>query len=314
MPVFDLFSYRKRVAKGERPDVFVYDMLSHELRVQIVGIMRDAIGRFYVGSAYDVGTEIENNEGWRFIHDTVAREHGVFQLADGIEIDDRCENFLLNCDSVDRVLDLVEISFQYVDKVARRFSGDILRKSGIKVTASNAITELNERFRRTGVGYQFEEGMIFRVDSELIHSEVVRPALRYLHQHGFEGPRDEFIRAYRHYRAGEMQDAITDANNAFESTLKTICDQRSWPYSKGARASDLLKIVRANGLLPSYLDASFNQLTATLRSGLPEVRNEEGAHGQGATPRETPNYVAVYALHLAAANILFLAEAHKAIG
>ena len=72
--------------------------------------------------------------------------------------------------------------------------------------------------------------------------------------------------------------------------------------------------VRANGLLPSYLDASFDQLTATLRSGLPEVRNEEGAHGQGATPRETPNYVAAYALYLAAANILFLAEAHKAKG
>ena len=30
-------------------------------------------------------------------------------------------------------------------------------------------------------------------------------------------------------------------------------------------------------------------------------------------PRKTPNYVAVYALHLAAANILFLAEAHKAM-
>ena len=36
-----------------------------------------------------------------------------------------------------------------------------------------------------------------------------------------------------------------------------------------------------------------------------------GAHGQGATPRETPDYVAAYALHLAAAKILFLVEAHK---
>ena len=46
---------------------------------------------------------------------------------------------------------------------------------------------------------------------------------------------------------------------------------------------------------------------------VPEVRNEEGAHGQGATLRKTPNYVAAYALHLAAANILFLAETHKAM-
>ena len=74
-----------------------------------------------------------------------------------------------------------------------------------------------------------------------------------------------------------------------------------------------LKVVRAHGLLPDYLDASFDQLVATLKSGLPKVRNQVGAHGQGAIPRETPDYVAAYALHLAAAKILFLVEAHKAM-
>ena len=66
--------------------------------------------------------------------------------------------------------------------------------------------------------------------------------------------------------------------------------------------------------MPSYLDNSFDQLAATLKSGLPRVRAEEGAHGQGSVPRETPVYVAGYALNLAAANILFLAQAHKDIG
>ena len=106
------------------------------------------------------------------------------------------------------------------------------------------------------------------------------------------------------YRAGETKDAITDANNAFESTLKTICEQRCWQYVPGARVSDLLNVMRKNGLLPDYLDASFEQLVATLKSGLPKVRNEVGTHGQGTSPRETPDYVAAYALHLAAANIL----------
>jgi hypothetical protein len=72
-------------------------------------------------------------------------------------------------------------------------------------------------------------------------------------------------------------------------------------------------LIRANGLLPDYLDTSFDQLISTLKSGLPKVRNEEGAHGQGATPRETPGYVAAYALHLAAAKIVLLVEAFKAI-
>ena len=121
------------------------------------------------------------------------------------------------------------------------------------------------------------------------------------------------LQAHAHYRSGETKDAITDANNAFESTLKAICDQRQWPYDRGARASDLLKVVRTHGLLPDYLDASFDQLVATLKSGLPKVRNQGGVHGQGAIPRETPDYVAAYALHLAAAKILFLVEAHKAM-
>ena len=155
--------------------------------------------------------------------------------------------------------------------------------------------------------------MIIRIDAELVHSELVKPALGFLGEPGFEGPRDEFLKAHAHYRAGETKDAVTNANNAFESTLKTVCDRRGWAYQRGARASDLLRIVREQGLLPDYLDRSFDQLAATLKSGLPKVRGEEGAHGQGAKPRETPSYVAAYALHLAAAKILFIAEAHKSM-
>ena len=141
------------------------------------------------------------------------------------------------------------------------------------------------------MGYRYERGKIIRVDSELIHSEIVKPALAYLGEPGFEGPRDEFFSAHAHYRAGETKDAITDANNAFESTLRAVCKLRGWSYPDGAPVSALLKILRDNGLLPDYLDNSFKQLAATLHSGLPQVRNREGGHGQGATPRETPDYV-----------------------
>ena len=313
MPVLDLFSYRKRVAEGGTPDVFVYDRLPEALRVQIIHIWTDAIGPFYVSTGLGLGSPPHNNQGWELIHNAVVREHGVFALGQDHAISERCVSFRLESRSVDAALDLIEASFLYIDRIARDF-GDYDREGrGIKMTADAAIDELNERFRRAGVGYQFEDGRIFRVDSELIHREVVRPVLRYLHRPGFEGPRDEFLQAHAHYRSGETKDAITDANNAFESTLKAICDQRRWQYGRGARASDLLKVVRGNGLLPDYLDASFDQLVGTLKSGLPKVRNEAGAHGQGAKPRETPDYVAAYALHLAAAKILFLVEAHDAM-
>jgi hypothetical protein len=174
----------------------------------------------------------------------------------------------------------------------------------------DAIEELNIRFRQAGFGYQFEAGQIIRVDSHLLHSDVVKPALVLLSDPRFEGAQHEFLSAHAHYRAGEYEDAIVDANRAFESTMKAICDIRGW-IPKGDRAADLIKVVRTNGLLPDYLDQSFDQLIATLRSGLPQVRNEVGGHGQGAVPRETPGYIAGYALHIAAANIVLLAEALK---
>ena len=189
MPVTDLFSYRKLVAAGDTLDVFVYDELSEGLRVQIIHIWRDAIGPFRL-----------NKQAWKMIHDIVAREHGVFTLAEHyLDIDRRCGFYLTNSPSVDAALDLIEASFRYIDEIARRFDDYDRKNRGIEMTAGAAIEELNTRFRRAGVGYQFEAGQLFQLDSELIHSEVVRPALRYLHQEGFEGPRDEFLQAHAHY-------------------------------------------------------------------------------------------------------------------
>ncbi len=311
MAVVDLFSRRKRIADGKTPDVYRYADLPRALRVQIVQIMSDAVGIYY--QYLEPGNAIENNEGWEIIHDSVAREHGVFELAEGSNPFHSCKNFLLNSHSVDLVLDLIEFGFLYIHSITRQFSVKERAQRGIRGTADEAIKELNERFKQAGVGYQFEDGYILRIDSELTHSEIVKPALRYLNEDGFEGSRDEFMSAHAHYRKGEMKDAIVDANNAFESTLKSICLQREWDFQNGDSASRLIKVVRDHGLLPDYLDNSFDQLVATLNSGLPKVRGEEGAHGQGAILSETPDYVAAYALHLAAAQILFLVKAHKAM-
>ena len=325
MRVIKLYSHRKRVAEADVPNVFIYDALPQTLLVQIVYIWRDAIGPFQVPRSTRSNARY-NNTGWRSIHAVFAREHGVLESAPAYDIAKRCETYLLEGPpvdaaldivelrpSVDAALDLIEASFLYIDRVARKFDFFERKRRGISLTADDAIEELNERFRHAGVGYRFEAGMLIRVDSELLHSEVMRPALGYLHHIVFEGPRAEFLKAHAHYRAGDTKAAITEANNAFESTLKVICEQRGWSYPKGARASDLLRVVRGNGLLPDYLDTSFDQLAATLQSGLPKVRGEEGAHGQGAEARKTPDHVAAYALHLAAANIVFLVEAHQAM-
>jgi hypothetical protein len=104
-----------------------------------------------------------------------------------------------------------------------------------------------------------------------------------------------------------------DALKAFESTMKSILDERKWAYEKDKdTASKLIQILFQHELLPPMLQTQFTQLRGLLESGLPTVRNKTSGHGQGTDPLPLPKYFAEYALHLAAANIVFLVQAYEA--
>jgi hypothetical protein len=209
-------------------------------------------------------------------------------------------------------LDIIEFSFRAIQMLPQIMGASDLR-TFTSQSAEDAIDELNHRFREHGVGYQFEGGEIVRVDSQYVHAEVVKPAIALLNTAGFEGPLEEFFDAHGHYRQREYADAIADALKAFESTMKAICDSHGWSYKEGDTAKTLIKTVLDNGLVPKYMETHLAGVRSTLEAGLPTVRNKLGGHGQGKEPRKGPDYFAGYALHLAATNIVFLVEAHKAL-
>ena len=221
------------------------------------------------------------------------------------------EEFLKSSNLVEYKLSVVELCFQVATTYLEGMPPEFLQCYKITCAQDEAIEELNIRFREHGIGYQFENGQIVRIDSEFAHAEIVKPTLLLLSDPRFAGLQEEYLAAHAHYRASEYGDAIVDANNAFESTLRTVSEIAGSPAGKGASASNLISHIRKLGLLPDYLESSFDQLAATLKSGLPAVRNNAGGHGQGPSPRQTPAYVAGYALHLCASNILFLAVAFK---
>lgn len=121
------------------------------------------------------------------------------------------------------------------------------------------------------------------------------------------------MKAHDHYRHGRHKEAITEALKAFESTMKAICDARQWSYPATATAKPLIDAALKNNLIPAPLANSFDNFRAAMESGLPTVRNKLSGHGQGAKPVTVPDYVAGYALNLAAANIVLLVWAHKAM-
>jgi hypothetical protein len=303
--ILDLFSKRNKPL----PDVFTYNTLPPKLRVQVTHILREAIGpSFYLDGTSD---------GWRYISQAIAAGHGLLELPD-IEHGRYgepsyyagCMNYILKAEP-EQALDLIELSFGFVLMAAQNI--EFAMRARLSSThAQTAIADLNYRFRENGVGFQFEDGKIIRVDSQLLHVEVVKPALLLLSTKGFEGPNAEFLAAHEHFRHNRIEPAITEACKAFESTMKVICDSRRWTYDKSkATASTLIKVLIDNGLVPSYSEEQLRAVEKCLL-GIATVRNKNAGHGAGAKPRDVPQYYVSYALHLAASNIVFLVECHKA--
>lgn len=309
MPMLELYSARKRkTAKGGQADVYQYDRLPEPLRVQLQQILPEAIGTYYERVRYG-SHENNNNYIWDQIREIICREKGQHALvSEHYNSGQDILNYIAHA-ATDDVLDVLELACRYVHKAVSEMDEYERQRRGIRVEAADAMAEINHRFREAGVGYQFEGDQIIRVDSEFVHAEVVKPALIVLADDRFKGAQEEFLEAHRQYRAGNPKDAITGANRAFESTMKTVCEIKGWEFKHGARATDLIKVLRSNKLWPDYLDNSFDQLIATLSSGLPEVRNNVGAHGQGSQPIAAPDYVAAYCLHLAATKIVLIANA-----
>jgi hypothetical protein len=307
MTVFDLFSKRQKRLRGEVPDVYQYEDIPSPLRVQIIHIMTDALGN---------QMSEQTLESYQWIHDTLCCEYGKFSLSDkasgrGIEYLENVINFMLNNNDVEQVIDVVELSFRLIDTYHRK--ENIRYFTRPRITPDAAIEKLNARFREHGVGYQYESGNIIRVDSQIIHSEAVKPVLLLLSDDRFKGANEEFLRAHEHYRHGRYKECLNDCLKAFESTMKTICDKQVWSYQPGDTAKKLINVCFQNQLIPTYLQDQFSSLRQSLESGVPTVRNKLGGHGQGSQVIIVPQYFAAYQLHMTASTILFLVEAEKAL-
>jgi len=311
--IFDLFSKRQKALRGDMPDVYTYDDLPNALRVQIVHIWADSIGGSQAYHDYTYGNKVQS--AYKFIVDTLCREYGMFKLPTSEKYGDRMylnelANFLLQAEDVERQLDVIELSFKYIDRMTREY---YLGRNNAPKVADNAITELNNRFKEHGVGFQFIEGQIVRVDSELIHVEAVKPALRLLNGKKYHGAQQEFMSAYEHYRHGKHKEALNDCLKAFESTIKAICDKRKWPYKPNATAKALIQVCFDNDLVPSFWQQQFNSLRSMLESSIPTGRNKLSGHGQGVTPTIVPDYLVAYMLHMTASTLVFLITAENNI-
>ena len=333
MPVVDIYSKRQNRLRGETPDVYQYETISLELRVQIVHIMKDMLGQ-PIRSSTGIRFSDGSAKVYAFIHETLCREYGIFTLYDE-EADcdfDAVVNFLLQAKETEKAIDVIELFFQQINQPnpydrqppVNIFDVPLSNEIGKKIHQQmlsfgiekhrqyqSAVNELNQRFREHGVGYQYESGQIIRVDSQYLHSEAVQPALTMLSDSMYQGANAEFLSAHEHYRAKRYKECLNDCLKAFESCLKAICEDRGWAYGAKDTANRLINIVLKNELIPEFMESHLSGLRSALEAGVPTLRNQLAGHGQGTREVPVPEHIAAHALHLTASNILLLAKAEE---
>jgi len=286
---FELRSQRLKVHNPN--DVYIYDEFPIKLKEQIIHVLVDCVS---------------DQDMWDDLHDRYCREAGFSNLPDYHyqSTDNVIFNFFRKA-SISDSLDILELSLKYV-LVHQHRVPDYYQ---VRMSLEDGIKEINYRFKKAAFGYEIVSFEIIQIDSQHIHKEIVKPVLHLISDPRFEGVQDEYHKAFEHYRHKSYEASISESNKAFESTMKSICEIKGYPYSKDKdTASRLINILFDNGYIPGYMKNSFASLKTILSSSLPTVRNKNAGHGQGQDIITVSESYARYALNLAACNIRFLVD------
>ena len=310
-----IYSKRQASLKMGNKNLYKYDSIPGKLRVQIGYVLNDILDNKTLFEAINLvnNRNITPDYLCRRLKTDLCREYGVEHLAktprrifanapnlNRIEI----RNFIETESIVERILDLIELFFKTLQNF---ISGKELNK-----ILDEEIKELNVRFLEHGIGYQYESGKIIKIDSEYTYEEMVKPAFRLLDRNGYKGVEAEFLKAHEYFRKGDNTGVLNECLKAFESTLRTICDKRSWEYDKKSMSKNLIEICFKNNLIHDSLWNEYNSLINLLKSGVPTLRNKLSGHGQGSEELPPiPDYYAAYMIHMTASNIIFLIEAEN---
>ena len=303
--MFNLLSQRIKNRDGE-PEVYIYEKIPKEFRNQVFYIITDVI-ELYDDINFDL---------WGFMHDGFAREKGLKKLGYFDDAIRECakqniEEYLDHSNDID-LLDFIDYAFNVFDTKLKTIQLEHGYNFNSIKNVRDAINELNDRLKQHRLGYEFVNGEIIRIDNTVIHNKIIKPALKLLYEEGFSGAEEEIRTAFECKRKSDNKNAILEAGKAFESTMKTICDKKGYPYDKNKdTAQRLIEILENNHFYPPYMLSHLTAVRTTLQSGLPVVRNKNAGHGQGSSVINIPDEFVEYALDLAATNIVLLVRIYE---
>lgn len=301
MAIYELYSKNKRALALAENDVFSYDKIPQTLRSQLKQFFNEASENHEKGASWSTYLRVNTADFESFVK-IFRREYGVDKLADVKYPNNSCRHELLefidSC-STDNFLDCVQVYGSFIN--------DSLLSA--QYAKNNYIIEINHRFKEAGLGYEFIDKQIIRIDSKVLHNKVLMPTIAILSSNKiFSGAEDEIRDAFDKFKNGDNKGAVVDAAKAFESTMKAILNKRKWTYNATDSASKLIEACVDNKLFPIYMTTHLNALASMLKSGVPTVRNRTAGHGQGTEITELADHFSSYVLYTALANMKLIID------
>lgn len=302
MEIFETYSKRQ----NGLPDVFVYDDISSKLKTQIFHIWNDYFNQHCFASS-GIAAQVQ-----KVIFETICKEEGKKSLyTDGFFGEHgagyQVEHYFDQLSDADKIIDAIDIVFHFLGRMEH-----VVRERDqyiqISYPIAKAIENLNQRFRENGVGYEFINGKIIRVDNKLLHKETVQPALSLLDETDYKNANDEYLNAHEHFRFRRNKECLNECLKSFESTIKIICQKNTWSFTDKDTAKPLINILLRNAFLPNYHETQLHAIGQLLESSIPTIRNKKSGHGQGIKTIIVPDSLAQYMLYITGATIRLFVE------
>lgn len=295
MIIEDLYSRRYKKEHGLFPDVFIYEPMPEKLK--------NTLSKIFIRSLEEC-EQVErrhDTDYYEEIHDTICEEHGFKIIGDQFDdFESRITDFFIEKNDIFINLDIVNIVLNTIFRVSN-INGYLLSKF------SSYIQEINQRMLEHGFGYQYENGLLIRIDSKHMHAEIIKPTLLLLQNEKFSNADAEYRKAFDAYKNGSYEEAIREANNALESTMKIICYHKNYGLPKKHNATALIAHLREKAFISDFQMEVFNGLSKSLES-VSIIRNQIAGHGRGHEVRTIEPNMVSYVLNMTASNIKFLVE------
>ncbi len=279
--IIDVYSIRET---DNITDIFKYDNPSQIFKNRLFYLMKDEMKIIEFVKLYK---DITLHWGiTRNISETYLESPAVFQN----DFINGFEKLINNQNNINFYLDLIELF--------------LVQYSGNKQTVLKSI---NKILLLDSLGYQIDEikNQVIRIDSSHTYQDIIKPTLLLLNDDKFKNIDDEYRKAFEELKNGNYETVLVEANKAFESTMKIICDLKAYGQPNKHNVTALIAHLRQNDFITNFQDEKFNGLAKTLES-ISITRNNQAGHGQGSQARNLSVIFAEYALRVTASNILLL--------